>query len=204
MKIPPLNLLLNIAFLIILLAPAGAQDESQPSNWFTLDVGDIWTFEDDSGRMSIKVLQEEDVSGVKAYRVGWFVGDSETPYQSEYWRKVDGDYLVLGRVVGDRAIMFDQPYAFLKESIQPGDTWTAALSAGGRSIELTFTVGEKEMVQTGVGEFEAYKVGVAGPPQEVERWYVPAVGMVKERTRLRLGTRVSPGTEKTLVEREEG
>ena len=181
-------------------------DTAEPGDeaWFSLDPGDAWTFEDEVGKMSIKVLAEEELGDTKAVRVGWFLEGSDDPYQAEYWRKEGENYLVVAREIAGRKLVFDEPYVFLRETIQPGDSWTSTLKLGGRRMELTFTVGEAETIETGVGSFEAMKVSVTGPPQLVDRWYAPAIGMVKERTRLSIGGRTSPGNEKVLVEHTEG
>lgn len=184
--------------------PATEEEDAGSGIWFSLDTGDIWTFEDEQGRMSIKILAEEAIGDGKAYRVGWFEGDSEAPYQVEYWRKDGERYVVVAREIAGRKLVFDEPYVFLKETVQPGDTWTATLQVGPRKMELKFEAGEKEAVETGIGEFEAIKLSVTGPPQAVERWYVPSIGMVKEITRLSLGGRTSPGNEKLLVQHTEG
>lgn len=181
-----------------------AQTASEEA-WFSLEPGDTWAFEDDTGKMEIRVLEEGDVGeGGKALRVGWFIDGSEEPYQAEYWRKEGSDYLVFGREIAGRKLLFEEPYVFLKESVKPGDSWSASLRFGGREVKLKFLVGEKEMIKTPAGTFEAIKIGISGPPQTVERWYAPKVGMVQEITRLTLGGRTSPGNEKKLIRHVDG
>lgn len=183
-----------------------SQDANAKSDWFTLDPGDLWAFEDPVGKMSIRVLEEIEVAEGKgrAHKVGWFMEGQEAPYQVEYWRKDGPDYLVVGREIAGRVLIFDEPYLFLTESVKPGDTWQSAIKFGGRELVLNFSAGEKETIETGVGTFEAIKISVKGPPQSVERWYAPKIGMVKEITRLTLGGRTSPGNEKVLKRHEDG
>ena|GEM_PF-1487065 len=59
-------------------------------DWFSLDVGDSWTFKDDAGSMTIRIVEEAETAGEKALKVSWFNAEEEHPYQSEYWRESEG------------------------------------------------------------------------------------------------------------------
>lgn len=195
----------RIGILLALLVSAHSLQAQAPADaWFSLEVGDSWTYEDEQGTVTIRVAEDVVIGDLPTLKVSWFMGQNEAAYQTEFWRKTGTEYLVVGRALGTRQMIFEQPYPFLKEGIKPGDTWEATLSAMGREMVLTFTVADEEVVNTDLGEFSALKVTVNGPGQIVERWYAPAIGMVKEKTRVSLGGRTSPGNKKVLIERTEG
>lgn len=194
----PLFLLVCLGISLNLIA------QEPETAWFSLEVGDAWTYQDDHGTVTIRVVEEVEIEELPTLKVSWFQGNDESPYQTEYWRKDGTDYVVVGRGFGNRQLMFETPYLFLKEGLKPGDTWEAKPKLMGRELILTFTVEQEEMVKTKLGEFTAIKVVVNGPGQNIERWYAPAIGMVKEKTRITLGGRTSPGNEKVLINRVEG
>ncbi|MEM1297138.1 MAG: hypothetical protein AAGH89_17360 [Verrucomicrobiota bacterium] len=192
-------------FLLVCFGVSQSVFAQEPETaWFTLEVGDAWTYQDDHGTVTIRVVEEVEIELLPTPKVSWFQGKDESPYQTEFWRKDGTDYVVVGRGFGNRELMFETPYLFLKEGLKPGDNWEAKPKLMGRELTLTFTVEKEEMVKTKLGEFTAIKVVVNGPGQSIERWYTPAIGMVKEKTRITLGGRTSPGNEKVLIDRVEG
>jgi hypothetical protein len=53
-------------------------------------LGDSWTFEDDAGSLTIRIVKEEKNAGEEALKVSWFSAEEEHPYQSESWRESKG------------------------------------------------------------------------------------------------------------------
>ena len=53
-------------------------------------MGDFWGFEDDAGSMTTRIVEEAEIAGEKALKVGWLNAEEEHPCQSEYWRELEG------------------------------------------------------------------------------------------------------------------
>jgi len=174
----------NILFFISVVALL-SPDQSLAigeNSFLPLEIGSGWELRDDMGRFQILIKGKEIINNEEYYRVDWIDDMLGGRYQSEYWVSRNDGVYVTGRYVLGKLIMFEKPYLLLKHRLKVGEKWEGNIQYASFSDTLEFRVEKKEVIKTGIGDFEALKVVLTGRALRVIRWYSLGVGIVKETT----------------------
>ncbi len=161
----------------------GKEKKGKPgaASYYPLKIGNTWEYRAGKKKLTVRVARE-DLVGTVTVAVVESTLDGETVTERVAVRK-DGVYRYSGKGVD-----YEPPLCFLKLPPTKGATWQVKSRGDGLEIAGTFTAGEEE-VTVPAGMFEA----ITSASQDfrmdtvkmaVKYWFVPGIGMVKQRVQV--------------------
>jgi hypothetical protein len=149
--------------------------------YYPLKVGTTWEYKVGNKKATVRVLREETVEKAKVAVLETTL-DGKT-ITERVGVKADGVYRYSGEGVD-----YTPPLCFLKLPPRTGETWEVKSRGAGLEIAGTFE-SEEDEVTVGAGQYEAvtascreFRIDTAR--MEVKYWFVPGIGMVKQRLKL--------------------
>ena len=172
---------------------AGAPAEL-PMPWFPLAVGNRWDYQSKYSRVSMRVTGVENVNGVPCFVVHSFVGDATESSQVEYFSVTDDGVHVLKRVHKGSDFILRPPETMLALPLEIGKHWAWQGDAASGSVALAFSVRPGGIVEVMGQRLPTLLVVIQGRAADAselqtKRWYSRGVGLVRELTQLKKGSR---------------
>ena len=183
-----------IVALMFVILSAFVPLEAETSDYFPLDVGNVWVYTPSFGVKGDRVdsiIGTETIEGVHTYI--WNRQEAaDDNYNEKRWLAKDGTYLSVLRYFGNEgfagAVVPSQRWAMLKLSPALGDTWTANIDLGNFHVNATYYVeSTDDSIDVLAGSFQnclrigqSYEITEGGDiDYEYEKvWYAPGVGPV--------------------------
>jgi hypothetical protein len=152
-------------------SPVGNQPVTASENYYPLEIGTIWRSRINGMAITMTVIAEEDLDGVRAARVEANVNGRATATE-HLVRRADGIYRVAFN--GNR---LDPQVLVLRLPPKAGDRWK--VNVFGQAGE---SVVSQETVTVPAGQFTAFKVRtVIANGTTAETWFARGYGAVKQR-----------------------
>jgi hypothetical protein len=161
----------------------GKDKKAKPAltSYYPLKVGNTWEYRVGQQKLTVRVAREEAVGKVSvAVLESTFAGKTLTERVA---LEKDGVYRYSGEGVD-----YQPPLCFLKLPPKKDETWEVKSRGDGLNITGTFTAGE-ETVTVPAGMYEAVTsfsqdFRVDQVTSSVTYWFVPGIGMVKQRLKV--------------------
>jgi hypothetical protein len=184
---------LSLALILLAGAPLTGQDKGKnkgkdkkakpapPSAYYPLKVGTVWEYRVGKQKLTVRVLREETVEK-NPVAVLEATLDGKAVTERVGVRK-DGVYRYSGEGVD-----YHPPLCILKLPPKSGETWAVKARGDGLEVAGTFTAGEEE-VTVPAGMYEAVtascpELRLDEVKMAVTYWFVPGIGLVKQRVRV--------------------
>jgi hypothetical protein len=164
--------------------PKKASGGKGSSPYYPLTVGTTWQYRVGKQKATVRVVREE-TSDTGPVAVLETTLDGKK-VSEQVGVRGDGVYRYSGE-----GTAYNPPICFLKLPPTAGATWEVKSRAAGLDVSGTFTAGEEE-VTVGAGQYDAVTstcpdFRIDGTRTSVTYWFVPGIGMVKQR--LQIGKR---------------
>jgi hypothetical protein len=161
----------------------GKDKKARPAltSYYPLKVGNTWEYRVGQQKLTVRVARQETVGKVDvAVLESTFAGKTLTERVA---LEKDGVYRFSGEGVD-----YQPPLCFLKLPPKKDETWAVKSYGDGLNITGTFTAGE-ETVTVPAGMYEAVTSSsqdfrVDQVTSSVTYWFVPGIGMVKQRLKV--------------------
>ncbi|MHB2018525.1 MAG: hypothetical protein ACYCW6_16385 [Candidatus Xenobia bacterium] len=180
----------TVGLLVLLLALLPGLARSRPAApLMPLAVGNAWEYDTNGyGTMTMKVTRQEVVDGHSCFVLETFLeSPPDRPVQTEYLTQVGSQLEVLKRRYAEGETVLTPPEVLLHEPLHPGEHWSWDGQSPSGPVHLEFKVVHAERVRVpglprDVICQKLVMTGhtVNGGSIDVQRWYAPGIGMVKE------------------------
>ncbi|MDQ7822485.1 MAG: hypothetical protein RDV48_06785 [Candidatus Eremiobacteraeota bacterium] len=187
--------LIGAAFLI-----AGCPKARKDNEYFPMKVGYQWLYEtkveglQQPIKLEVKINRTEKVDNDECFVLESFVNSSGESLQKEYYAQTSEGVTLFKICWPDQEVMREPPELVLKTPVTVGQEWKWQGKVLDEKASYQFKVEKTERIKALDRELDCFKIIIRGKHDrgleyEINRWFAPGIGMVKEESTRREGTK---------------
>jgi hypothetical protein len=194
-KITILIIILSFCALLPLACSKPATEDYLP-----LRVGNSWTYRaviadrSEPVKMELKVTKAEKMDNHECMVMELFLDDRSESSQKEYYARTQDGLVIVKRIYPKDEVELRPPELMMKSPAQVGQSWKWSGTIKELKADFSFNVEKSEKIEAMSRVFDCIKyviTGTLGSDEKVstERWFARNVGMVRETTSIKQGTK---------------